>query len=163
MPTFGPIVNNILIGGRQAIDVSADDDNYFILGMTGAETAGTGNNYTFRKVNGTAGYQVPASTIFQVEWFDAVNIDAANGKIALIYSDNDVGSAGGALTNPIVMYGVAGMPHLVIAGVIGATAERVVGEWEVPATKFINFALTRVGGAGTVNTPCLIGGREKAA
>lgn len=124
------ITPSLTIGGRVFTDLT----NLIIL--HGAVAAGQAN-CSLRKANGVAGYAVTAGKTLTIYACKGRSNTAANTKIILLYSDNDMGvDTATAPTNPVYIMGSTANYGLTYSG--GASVDQEQAHeinFQVPATK----------------------------
>lgn len=133
--TLGTIPS-ITVGNR----VFTDLDNLIILI---AQVTASGQFTSFRKFNGTAGYQVTAGKTLTVEAFKVTGGSGTAGNDAgILYGDNDVGyNSVPAPTTPVYPGGLSTSPSIA-RDTMTATAtflpEGAIN-FQVPATKYLTL------------------------
>lgn len=128
------VADYLQLGERRVTDI----DNLVVMGtwVNGSD------NGTFRKVNGSSGYQVPVGKKFKVIALSVLWPNATAQGVNLCYSDNDVGpSAATALTNPVYLYGDSTYLPVYNAGTADASTPFwiTIHNFEVPAGKYVSI------------------------
>lgn len=135
--TYPSAVSSLIVGGRVFTEVDQ------LINLVGYQSGATNIRATFRKTNGSAGYEVPVGKSFRVMAWEYNNQDqnVADG-LALCYTDNDVGiNTSTAFTNPVWLGGDASAAAVSTRGVQKPALQNQSGaiEFLVPAGKFISM------------------------
>lgn len=133
-------IPTLTVAGRVFVDLDT-----LIHLVAGALTGGTANRFTFRKLNTTSGYQVPASTTFKVKaTHSIVFVAAATNGAYMYYQDNDSGIASNtAPTTPVYMGGDSITAYFCGKGV--GVHETPIVDFSVPTTQYLGGTGDEIG------------------